>query len=74
MIFMPDLSQSANMTAPVMQPIILRGNVLVVQLGWRQRLHWRANATPIQFDGGDQFQGTLFYTYYKGQLAAEMMN
>ncbi len=25
-------------------------------------------------DGGDQFQGTLFYTYYKGQLAAEMMN
>ncbi|SES24447.1 5'-nucleotidase [Tranquillimonas rosea] len=25
-------------------------------------------------DGGDQFQGTLFYTYYKGELAAEMMN
>lgn len=25
-------------------------------------------------DGGDQFQGTLFYTQYKGQLAAEMMN
>ncbi len=25
-------------------------------------------------DGGDQFQGTLFYTYYKGKLAAEMMN
>lgn len=25
-------------------------------------------------DGGDQFQGTLFYTYYKGTLAAEMMN
>ena len=25
-------------------------------------------------DGGDQFQGTLFYTYYKGALAAEMMN
>ncbi|MEM8730152.1 MAG: bifunctional metallophosphatase/5'-nucleotidase [Pseudomonadota bacterium] len=25
-------------------------------------------------DGGDQFQGTLFYNYYKGQLAAEMMN
>jgi hypothetical protein len=23
---------------------------------------------------GDQFQGTLFYTYYKGKLAAEMMN
>ncbi|MEO0390048.1 MAG: 5'-nucleotidase C-terminal domain-containing protein [Pseudomonadota bacterium] len=25
-------------------------------------------------DGGDQFQGTLFFTYYKGMLAAEMMN
>jgi len=25
-------------------------------------------------DGGDQFQGTLFYTFYKGKLAAEMMN
>ncbi len=29
---------------------------------------------PVLLDGGDQFQGTLFYTYYKGQLAAEMMN
>ena len=28
----------------------------------------------ILVDGGDQFQGTLFYTYYKGQFAAEMMN
>ncbi|APX90296.1 multifunctional 2',3'-cyclic-nucleotide 2'-phosphodiesterase/5'-nucleotidase/3'-nucleotidase [Brevirhabdus pacifica] len=25
-------------------------------------------------DGGDQFQGTLFYTRYKGKVAAEMMN
>ena len=25
-------------------------------------------------DGGDQFQGTLFYTQYKGKVAAEMMN
>lgn len=25
-------------------------------------------------DGGDQFQGTLYYTYYKGAVAAEMMN
>ncbi|MDJ0828083.1 MAG: bifunctional metallophosphatase/5'-nucleotidase [Rhodobacter sp.] len=25
-------------------------------------------------DGGDQFQGSLFYTYYKGKVAAEMMN
>ncbi|MDD9741731.1 bifunctional metallophosphatase/5'-nucleotidase [Marinovum sp. SP66] len=28
----------------------------------------------VLVDGGDQFQGTLFYTYYKGKLAAEMMN
>ncbi len=28
----------------------------------------------ILVDGGDQFQGTLFYTYYKGSVAAEMMN
>ena len=31
-------------------------------------------ANSILVDGGDQFQGTLYYTYYKGQLAAEMMN
>ena len=29
---------------------------------------------PILLDGGDQFQGTLFYTRYKGKAAAEMMN
>ena len=28
----------------------------------------------ILVSGGDQFQGTLFYTYYKGKVAAEMMN
>ena len=28
----------------------------------------------ILVDGGDQFQGTLFYTYYKGALSAEFMN
>ncbi len=28
----------------------------------------------ILVDGGDQFQGTLFYTYYKGAVSAEMMN
>ena len=28
----------------------------------------------ILVDGGDQFQGTLFYTYYKGALAAEFLN
>ena len=35
----------------------------------------RARASnSILVDGGDQFQGTLFYTFYKGALAAEMMN
>ncbi|MCA8878904.1 MAG: 5'-nucleotidase C-terminal domain-containing protein [Rhodobacteraceae bacterium] len=35
----------------------------------------RAEAVnPILLDGGDQFQGTLFYTYYKGKMAAEFMN
>ncbi|WP_380057323.1 bifunctional metallophosphatase/5'-nucleotidase [Falsihalocynthiibacter sp. SS001] len=35
----------------------------------------RARAeNSILVDGGDQFQGTLFYTYYKGKLTAEMMN
>ena len=28
----------------------------------------------VLLDGGDQFQGSLFYTTYKGQLAASMMN
>ena len=32
------------------------------------------NENTLLADGGDQFQGTLFYTYYKGKLAAEMMN
>ena len=32
------------------------------------------SSNSILVDGGDQFQGTLFYNYYKGQLAAEMMN
>jgi 5'-nucleotidase / UDP-sugar diphosphatase len=27
----------------------------------------------ILVDGGDQFQGTLFYTYYKGAMTAEFM-
>ncbi|MEY8841506.1 bifunctional UDP-sugar hydrolase/5'-nucleotidase [Cribrihabitans sp. XS_ASV171] len=31
-------------------------------------------AHSILVDGGDQFQGTLFYTHYKGKMAAEMMN
>lgn len=28
----------------------------------------------LLFDGGDQFQGSLFYTRYKGRVAAEIMN
>ena len=28
----------------------------------------------LTLDAGDQFQGSLFYTQYKGQLAAELMN
>ncbi len=28
----------------------------------------------VLVDGGDQFQGSLFYTYYKGKVAAEFMN
>ncbi len=32
------------------------------------------NDNWLLVDGGDQFQGTLFYTYYKGKAAAEMMN
>ncbi|HEY5719898.1 MAG TPA: 5'-nucleotidase C-terminal domain-containing protein [Gammaproteobacteria bacterium] len=32
-----------------------------------------AAANSILVDGGDQFQGSLFYTYYKGKAAAEMM-
>ena len=35
----------------------------------------RAGNTPLLLvDGGDQFQGTLFYTQYKGAMSAEMMN
>lgn len=32
------------------------------------------NPNAILVDGGDQFQGTLFYTYYKGRMTAEFMN
>ncbi len=28
----------------------------------------------LTLDAGDQFQGSLFYTHYKGQFAAELMN
>jgi 5'-nucleotidase len=29
---------------------------------------------PLLVDAGDQFQGSLFYSFYLGQVAAEMMN
>ncbi|EAR50432.1 Ser/Thr protein phosphatase/nucleotidase, putative [Oceanicola granulosus HTCC2516] len=32
------------------------------------------NENTLLVDGGDQFQGTLFYTYYKGEMTAEFMN
>ncbi|RBO51917.1 multifunctional 2',3'-cyclic-nucleotide 2'-phosphodiesterase/5'-nucleotidase/3'-nucleotidase [Rhodovulum sp. BSW8] len=35
----------------------------------------RAEGGPsLLLDAGDQFQGTLFYTYYKGKAASEMVN
>jgi 5''-nucleotidase/2'',3''-cyclic phosphodiesterase and related esterases len=33
-----------------------------------------AHPDALLVDGGDQFQGSLFYTYYKGKAAAELMN
>jgi len=33
-----------------------------------------AGGHVLLVDGGDQFQGSLFYTYYKGKAAAELMN
>lgn len=32
------------------------------------------NPNALLFSGGDQFQGSLFYTFYKGKVAAEIMN
>ena len=32
------------------------------------------NGNSLLLDGGDQFQGTLFYTMYKGSMTAEFMN
>jgi len=34
----------------------------------------KRNPNALLVDGGDQFQGSLFYTFYKGEAAAEMMN
>ena len=32
------------------------------------------HSNTILLDGGDQFQGTFFFNFYKGKVAAEMMN
>lgn len=32
------------------------------------------NANVLVLDAGDQFQGSLFYTTYKGEVAAELLN
>lgn len=32
------------------------------------------NPDALFLDGGDQFQGSLFYTFYKGRMTAEVMN
>ncbi|KAK5828649.1 5'-nucleotidase [Linnemannia elongata] len=34
----------------------------------------KANQHSLLLDGGDEFQGTLFYTYYKGNVTAQVMN
>ncbi|MDJ0932589.1 hypothetical protein [Breoghania sp.] len=33
-----------------------------------------AGGNVVLLDGGDQFQGSLFYAHYKGKAAAELMN
>ncbi|MEI2387309.1 bifunctional metallophosphatase/5'-nucleotidase [Breoghania sp. JC706] len=33
-----------------------------------------AGGNVLLLDGGDQFQGSLFFTHYKGKAAAELMN
>ncbi|MEM0909095.1 MAG: 5'-nucleotidase C-terminal domain-containing protein [Pseudomonadota bacterium] len=33
-----------------------------------------ADGPVLVLDGGDQFQGSLFYTHYKGEAAADVMN
>ncbi len=40
----------------------------------RSRASADTNREVLLVDGGDQFQGSLFYTYYKGAVAAEIMN
>ncbi|KAF9995413.1 hypothetical protein BGZ80_000342 [Entomortierella chlamydospora] len=34
----------------------------------------KGKQNSLVLDGGDEFQGTLFYTYYKGNVTADVMN
>ncbi|CAG8577893.1 5'-nucleotidase [Rhizophagus irregularis DAOM 181602=DAOM 197198] len=34
----------------------------------------KENKNTLLLDGGDQFQGTLFFTYYDGELASKVLN
>ena len=74
MIFMHALNRSANTTVAGG-----RGQC-GGQIPWRKRRlvtavsEARSRSNKILVDCGVHFQGTLFYTYYKGKLAAEMMN
>ena len=70
------MNRLANTTAAALPRTILLGECF----GGTARLvtavaEARARSNnSILVDGGDQFQGTLFYTYYKGAMAAEFMN
>lgn len=46
----------------------------MTKVGERRDAIRKAGGNVILVDGGDQFQGSLFYTHYKGKAAAEMMN
>ena len=48
------------------------GGVARLATALRQRVEAAEN--PLVLDAGDWFQGTLFYTQYKGAAAAEMVN
>ncbi|KAG9293103.1 hypothetical protein G9A89_016465 [Geosiphon pyriformis] len=38
------------------------------------RLRRRGKFFSLLMDGGDEFQGTMFYTYYKGNVTSQVMN
>ena len=70
------LNRSANTTAVAERKTTPKANALAGQRALVTAIKEARGRTnnSILVDGGDQFQGTLFYTYYKGKLAAEMMN